>query len=165
MESVCALAAMAGWWDVVTVRILDVADVAKTGRDALMAKRKAKSTQVEKVARTQGTLNVDMVPMTMWGRNVRAIVSNETWEELRSAFRSVPWMRRDYRNLISLPDGHDEGTTVCKICVVQGSKLELHEVWEYDDHNRIQRLINLIAICQDCHLAIHVGPSQSTRIV
>ena len=35
--------------------------------------------------------------------------------------------------------------------------MECHEVWDYDDTGRIQRLVRLIALCPPCHEVKHLG--------
>ena len=32
-----------------------------------------------------------------------------------------------------------------------------HEVWDYDDARRVQRLVRLIALCPACHEVKHLG--------
>jgi hypothetical protein len=44
---------------------------------------------------------------------------------------------------------------ICK-CEARG-KLDCHEIWEFDDVNRIQRLQGFIALCKLCHAVKHFG--------
>lgn len=45
----------------------------------------------------------------------------------------------------------------------QGFKhnLECHEIWEYDDINKVQILIGVISLCPICHLVKHFGRSSA----
>jgi len=90
-------------------------------------------------------LEIELVPRTCWGRNVRKVVSDETWAELRNRyiFNDGDWERPEQS---------------CSICGSHDG-LELHEVWRYDDRNKIQTLENLICICNLCHLVMHIGRS------
>ena len=80
-------------------------------------------------------LALELVPRTMWSKNVRAVISWENWKKLKWEFESAN----------------------CAICGKEDYSQELHEQWQYDDERCIQRLIGLIGICQDCHLAMHFG--------
>lgn len=85
-------------------------------------------------------LNIEMIPKTCWGRNVRKVVSYDTWQKLR--------------------DGFGVFTRNCALCGCEPrSPLELHEEWAYDDERRTQRLVALRPICSDCHSVIHFGKS------
>lgn len=84
-------------------------------------------------------LQLELVPRTCWGQNVRKVVSDETWQELRHKYGA-------HGNHCSLC-GSDVGI----------SPLELHEVWEYDENNRKQVLIGFQSICSKCHEVKHLG--------
>lgn len=84
-------------------------------------------------------LNLELVPRTCWGQNVRKVVSEETWCELRYKYGA-------YNNKCSLCNSD-----------VGNSPLELHELWEYDDYNKKQILIGLQPICLKCHEVKHLG--------
>ncbi len=101
-------------------------------------------------------LLLELVPETMWRRNVRAVVSYETWDALRWYLRATVAKPR-FAPHLDLPYPDSQELITCNICGAQGENFELHEVWEYDDVRLVQRLRNLIPICQDCHLAMHLG--------
>lgn len=44
----------------------------------------------------------------------------------------------------------------CGICKAQG-RLNCHEIWEFDDAKRIQKLRGFIALCDLCHAVKHLG--------
>ena len=69
----------------------------------------------------------------MWGKNVRKVVSQQTWKYLRHEFDL------------------DHGK--CKICKRKDREetLHLHEEWRYEDDTKTQRLVALVPLCQFCH--------------
>jgi hypothetical protein len=91
----------------------------------------------------QYRLSLDLVPFSTWFSNVRSHVNKTTWEVIRAQVFS-------------------EAKYLCEICADPASsyELECHEVWEYDSKNNIQKLINLIALCNDCHTVKHYGLAQ-----
>lgn len=40
-------------------------------------------------------------------------------------------------------------------------KIEAHEIWDYDETTRVQRLTGLVALCPACHEVKHFGRAQS----
>jgi 5-methylcytosine-specific restriction endonuclease McrA len=85
-------------------------------------------------------LTVELVPKTCWFSNVRDHVPKKTWDVLR---------RHTYQ----------KANNRCEICGERGSKwpVECHEIWHYDDENKVQKLIGLIALCPACHEVKHIG--------
>lgn len=85
-------------------------------------------------------LTVELVPSTCWFSNVRDHVSTETWDRLRKH----TYKQANYR---------------CEVCGGKGSAhpVECHEIWHYDDKNKQQKLIGLIALCPSCHQVKHIG--------
>ena len=89
-------------------------------------------------------LTIELVPETCWFKNVRSEVTKERWTELRN-------------------NCYNKAGHKCEICDSTGKKqgfnhnVECHEVWKYDDKNKIQRLEKLIALCPLCHKVKHVG--------
>jgi hypothetical protein len=88
-------------------------------------------------------LTIELVPSTCWFSNVRSVVSKAQWETIRSKVSAEAW-------------------GVCQICGGVGPKhpVECHEQWFYDDHNQVQKLIGMLALCPDCHGVKHFGFSQ-----
>ena len=92
-------------------------------------------------------LTIELVPSTCWYTNVRSNVTTKEWDIIR---------KKCYAN----------ANNVCEICGDVGTKqgykhnLECHEIWEYDEQNKIQKLIGLIAICPNCHTTKHPGLAQ-----
>jgi hypothetical protein len=85
-------------------------------------------------------LTVELVPQTCWFSNVRDHVSQETWNVLRKS----TYKRANYR---------------CEVCGDRGQKhpVECHEIWHYDDANKVQKLMGLTALCPSCHQVKHIG--------
>ncbi len=86
-------------------------------------------------------LNFELVPDGCWGANLRAILSKAEWDFLR-------------KDAILRSNGR------CMCCGKKTDRLEAHEQWEYDDKKGIQKLTDIIAVCKDCHSAIHIGRTQ-----
>lgn len=85
-------------------------------------------------------LTVELVPQSCWFSNVRDHVSKSTWDVLR---------KRTYR----------QANYRCQVCGGRGVKhpVECHEIWHYDDENKIQKLMGLTALCPSCHQVKHIG--------
>lgn len=91
-------------------------------------------------------LNIDLVPSSAWYNNVRAILTKEQWDFVRKQVSDQAWNK-------------------CEICDGVGPKhpVECHEIWEYNDKKKIQKLVGLIALCPDCHTVKHFGLAQITN--
>lgn len=85
-------------------------------------------------------LEIELVPTTSWFSNVRSNVSKEEWDVLRKEC----YKKANYK---------------CEICGGKGKKwpVEAHEIWEYNDDKKIQKLVRLIALCPACHEVKHIG--------
>ena len=82
-------------------------------------------------------LAIELVPSSSWYDNVRSRVTRAEWDRIR---------RKVYAEY-----GHE-----CGICHAKG-RLAAHELWEYDDESRSQRLTGMIALCDLCHHVKHIG--------
>ncbi|PKO83881.1 MAG: hypothetical protein CVU17_04565 [Betaproteobacteria bacterium HGW-Betaproteobacteria-11] len=100
-------------------------------------------------------LCLELVPASMWGKNVRAVISRENWDALRWSFGATKTKPQFMKLDLPYPDW--EAPVECRICGAKENNLELHEQWQYDDERFVQKLIGMIPICQDCHLAMHLG--------
>ena len=93
---------------------------------------------------TNKLLTVELVPKTCWWSSVRTTVKKEEWDKIRFISYEAA--------------GHK-----CEICGDTGKNqgykhnVECHEIWEYDDENKIQKLIGLISLCPTCHQVKHIG--------
>lgn len=81
-----------------------------------------------------------MVPQTVWGKNLRALLSKHEWDVVRKAAYAASGNR-------------------CRVCGGRGPQwpVEADEGWEYDDETRTQTLKGIIALCPDCHHIRHWG--------
>jgi nitrate/TMAO reductase-like tetraheme cytochrome c subunit len=86
------------------------------------------------------TLSVELVPKTSHFQNLRKFVSASSWKKLSTETAA-------------------RAKNKCEICGGKGKRwaVECHEIWDYDDTNRIQKLKGLIALCPDCHGVKHIG--------
>lgn len=85
-------------------------------------------------------LTIELVPKSCWFSNLRDHLTEAQWKEVKqSTFKAA-----DNR---------------CEICNGVGEKwpVECHEVWEYDDLHKIQRLSGTVALCPSCHQVKHIG--------
>lgn len=97
-------------------------------------------------------LGVELVPRSCWYSNVRTNVSSAEWNLCKRYVR-------------------DRSGDVCEICGGRGRRwpVECHEVWEYEEKAgatpfpviRTQRLLDLIALCPQCHEVKHIGRAEA----
>lgn len=85
-------------------------------------------------------LTVELVPVGQWEDNLRSHLKRSEWDDLRNAC----YKRADSK---------------CEICGGVGRKhpVECHEIWDYNDETRVQKLTGLIALCPGCHEVKHIG--------
>ena len=102
-------------------------------------------------------LGIELVPSTMWGKNVRKVVSQENWELLREIYGASEFVLDPECSPARCIEDYRQ--PICKVCSAADSEgsLDLHEVWQFDDERLIQKLVDLIPVCQKCHLAVHLG--------
>lgn len=81
-------------------------------------------------------LNFELVPDSCWFSNLRSALPQSVWDKIR---------KKAYKN----------AGGKCSICG-KSARLEAHERWEYDEQNKIQKLVEIIAVCHDCHSVIHI---------
>lgn len=88
-------------------------------------------------------LTIELVPKTCFFSNVRSEITSTQWDKIRK-------------------DVYKKANYVCEICggVGPNHPVEVHEIWEYNDSKYIQKLIGLIALCQNCHQVKHIGLAQ-----
>ena len=87
-------------------------------------------------------LTIELVPRTCWYANVRSNVTIKEWNNIRKQVYS-------------------QAKQKCEICNAKCTKLECHEIWEYNDKLFIQKLTKMIALCAKCHMVKHIGLAQS----
>lgn len=89
-------------------------------------------------------LEIELIPKTCHYSNVRSMVTTAEWDKIRKL-------------------SYASANNKCEICGSDGlkqgykHKVECHEVWHYDDENKIQKLIKLVSLCVVCHQVKHIG--------
>lgn len=82
-------------------------------------------------------LKFELVPDGCWGFNLRNTLSKEQWDFLRA-------------------DAKNRAGGKCMICGRKTARPEAHERWSYDEQNGLAKLEDIVAVCSDCHSAIHI---------
>jgi hypothetical protein len=89
-------------------------------------------------------LEIELIPKTCHYSNVRSMVTTAEWGKIRKL-------------------SYASANNKCEICGSDGLKqgykhrVECHEVWDYDDENKIQTLVRLVSLCVVCHQVKHIG--------
>ena len=95
-------------------------------------------------------LTIELVPQTSWYTNVRSNVSKEEWDTIRKKCYTLA--------------NHQ-----CEICGDTGKNqgykhnVECHEIWDYNELTRTQKLTGVIALCPLCHKCKHPGLAQINK--
>ena len=87
-------------------------------------------------------LFIDLIPKSCWFSNVRTSVKYSDWNRLRK----FVYKRVNYKCECCNFDAKENNTS-----------LEAHERWYYDETNKTQKLMRIIALCNLCHLSTHLG--------
>lgn len=80
---------------------------------------------------------IELVPSTCFYSNVRSAVSAQNWDIIRK-------------------DAYKRYNLMCSICNVKG-RMEAHEIWHYNDQTHIQKLHDVVSVCNACHMLYHLG--------
>lgn len=86
-------------------------------------------------------LKFELVPDGCWGYNLRTVLSKKQWDFLKSYAK-------------------EKSGGKCAICGAKTNRLEAHERWSYDASTHTQKLVDIIAVCKDCHSVIHISRTQ-----
>ena len=89
-------------------------------------------------------LLVELIPTTCHYSNVRTTVKKEEWDKIRF----ISYAAADNKCEICGESGKNQGYK---------HNVECHEIWEYDNTNKIQKLVGLISLCPICHQVKHIG--------
>jgi hypothetical protein len=86
---------------------------------------------------------IDLVPEPLWGKNLRATLSQSKWRALR-------------RRLI---EQHGLTCAMCGVVEEEAKKIHAHEQWLYlvDATPAIAKLVGIELICGKCHAVEHFG--------
>jgi hypothetical protein len=91
-------------------------------------------------------LTIELLPETSWGKNLRDVLSPYKWQKLSKQIQE----NADYK---------------CEICLRKKgegiTRLNCHEVWDYNQETKLQKLIQLHSLCFECHCVKHMGYSRS----
>lgn len=101
-------------------------------------KKKENPAKIKKTDISNLKLTIELVPQKSWGDNLRSKLSKTDWNKLRS-------------------ECFENAQYACEICNNKDQKLDCHELWNYNDDLKIQKLNGLISLCQDCHSVKHIG--------
>jgi hypothetical protein len=83
-------------------------------------------------------LYAELVPSTVWYSSLYRLLPTEVWNKLRD-------------------DIIRENGRKCQICGETQGKMNLHEIWNYDDSKHVQKLDGFILLCTMCHHVKHIG--------
>lgn len=86
-------------------------------------------------------LTIDLLPKGAWGNDLSSTLSKKDWDKLRS----FCYERFDNK---------------CAICGENSTKLNAHEIWEFDIKNKTQKLVDIVALCPKCHGVKHFRNSE-----
>lgn len=83
-------------------------------------------------------LNFQLIPSGAWNFNLRTELPKRAWDILRK----IAYQKADYK---------------CSICKCNAKRLEAHEVWEFNKDTKVQKLVDIIALCHNCHSVVHIN--------
>jgi len=83
-------------------------------------------------------LNIELVPSTVWNSSLYQLLPRKIWNKIRNEHIAR------------------HGRT-CQVCGETRGVMNLHEIWNYDDVNHIQKLDGFILLCKMCHHVKHIG--------
>ena len=88
-------------------------------------------------------LTIELVPSTSWMNNLRKVLKPSSWDRLRK-------------------ESYKKANNRCEICggkglYGKGHAVECHEIWNYNDDLKVQKLEGLISLCTLCHRVKHFG--------
>lgn len=83
-------------------------------------------------------LTTELVPSTVWYSSLYRLLPGEVWNNIRNGII-------------------EENGRKCQICGETEGRMNLHEIWRYDDRNHMQKLEGFILLCEMCHHVKHLG--------
>jgi hypothetical protein len=83
-------------------------------------------------------LNAELVPKTAWNQSLANLLPRKVWTGIRE-------------NHIA------NNGKKCEICGETDAIFNLHEIWNYDEINLVQKLDGFILLCKMCHHVKHIG--------
>ncbi len=83
-------------------------------------------------------LSAELVPKTAWNLSLAKLLPRSVWNGIR--------------------EGHiQQNGKKCEICGKTEGIFNLHEIWNYDEVNHIQKLDGFVLLCTWCHHVKHIG--------
>jgi len=83
-------------------------------------------------------LIAELVPETVWCKSLAKLLPRSVWNGIRQGVIN-------------------ENGLKCQICGETEGVMNLHEIWNYDDVNHVQKLGGFILLCTMCHHIKHIG--------
>ena len=83
-------------------------------------------------------LELELIPEKQWHKSLANLLPKPVWDSLR---REV----------------YQEFGYSCAICGAVNCRVNCHEVWEFDDRKKIQKLVAFKSLCDHCHNIKHWG--------
>jgi len=83
-------------------------------------------------------LEIELVPSTIWFSSLHNLLPRKVWDRIR-------------KGII------EENGGKCQICGETKGRMNLHEIWKYDDKKHIQGLEGFAILCDKCHHVKHIG--------
>jgi hypothetical protein len=83
-------------------------------------------------------LQLELIPEGQWGKSLARLLPKSVWDMLRR-------------------DVYQKFNYSCCICGATNCRVNCHESWRFDDKKRIQYLMYLQCLCDDCHMIRHWG--------
>jgi hypothetical protein len=83
-------------------------------------------------------LSIELVPSTVWESSLYRLLPRNIWDKIRNEH-----IARHGRK--------------CQVCGETRGVMNLHEIWNYDDENHVQKLDGFILLCKMCHHVKHIG--------
>ena len=83
--------------------------------------------------------DISLIPSTSWYKSLANLLPKDVWRRIRN---------RELKRV----------GFKCELCgKKQSYGLNCHEVWEFDDIRKIQKLVGYRILCRPCHLLHHLG--------
>jgi hypothetical protein len=79
-------------------------------------------------------LTIELIPKTCFFSNVRTLLPKKYWDLLRRS----SYAKAGYKCEICGESGKNQGYK---------HEVECHEIWEYNDRLKIQKLLGLVSLC------------------
>jgi hypothetical protein len=83
-------------------------------------------------------LKAELVPETVWNKSLAKLLPRSVWSGIREGIIKKNGLK-------------------CQICGEIEGTMNLHEIWNYDDINHVQKLDGFILLCTMCHHVKHIG--------